>query len=325
MTEPAPSPVEGAVPAAPLERLDRPRVAAWAFYDLANTIYSAIVMTAFFPKIFVDRWGVLWPVAAATSGTLLLSALVSPRLGAHVDQTGRARPGLDLSTNLCCAFTALLFFAADWGPVAFALCYGATLFAYQAALTFYNTLLPVVAPPSRRGFVSGLGTGLGYAGIPLALLASGYVVETPLGQRGTFLLCAVLMTLGTIPLWLKVKDDPTRPRRAAGSSGFLPAVRWARTEPLLWTLLVANFVCADVANTLIQYAFVYFTDHVGMATKEALLHLIALSLTAMAGGLAVGRVADRRPVAAYAVCTAALVLGLLGAGLGGGTARRPCC
>src|SRR5436190_19357548 len=123
----------------------RTLVVSWALYDLGNTIYSAIVMTAFLPPLFEHLHGSLTPLGLTTSATLLASALISTRLGTPVDRTGRARPGLDISTNVCVAFTALLYFAADWGMGPTLLCYAASLFGYQAALTFYNALLPVVA------------------------------------------------------------------------------------------------------------------------------------------------------------------------------------
>jgi MFS transporter, UMF1 family len=319
MTEPAPSPVEGSVPAAPIERLDRRRVVSWALYDLANTIYSAIVMTGFLVPLFRSRWGSATPVGLTTSVTLLASAFVSTWLGTLVDRTGRARPGLDVSTTLCCLFSAMLFFAVEWGWLPTLLCYAASLFSYQAALTFYNTLLPAVAPPSRRGFVSGLGVGLGYAGIPLALVVGKLVLDTPLGAPGAFLVSAAMMTLGTIPLWLYVKDAPTRPRRDRldRPAGLFATLRWVRTQPLLLLLLLGTFVSADVANTLIQYATDYFSakNGLGMSLQEAITHLIWLSVTAMLGGLVVGRVADRAPVRTYVIATTALVTALVGTAL----------
>jgi len=287
-------------------------VTSWAVYDLGNTIYSAIVMTAFLPPLFEHRYGSLTPFGLTTSLTLFASALVSTRIGSVVDRTGRARPGLDLATNVCTLATAALFFVASAGAAPVLAAYAVSLFAYQAALTFYNALLPVVAPPHRRGFVSGLGTGLGYAGIPLALLIGKAVMASPLGIEGTFLVSAVLMTLGTVPLWLDVKDDPTRARSAGTSPRLVDSLRWVAGEPVLGMLLLANFVCADVANTLIAYATMYFTKFAGLSLDAAVNLLIALAVTAMLGGLVVGRYADRvRPTVLYGGACAALVVGLV--------------
>lgn len=305
-----------APPAAPPAKSARRVVVSWSLYDLANTIYSAIVMTAFLPPLFEGRYGSLTPFGVTTSLTLLASAFVSTRMGAVVDRTGRARPGLDVWTNVCTLATAGLYFVASAGALPLLATYAVSLFAYQAALTFYNALLPVVAPPERRGFVSGLGTGLGYAGIPLALLIGKAVMASPLGLEGTFLVSAVLMTLGTVPLWLDVKDDPSRARAETPSPRLVDSLRWVAKQPVLGLLLLTNFVCADVANTLIAYATMYFTDYAGLPLGEAVNLLIALSVTAMLGGLVVGRYADRvRPTLLYGGACGALVVGLVVAAL----------
>jgi MFS transporter, UMF1 family len=292
----------------------RPRVVvSWALYDLANTIYSAIVMTTFLPDLLDVRYGTTTPFFVATSVTLLLSAFVSTSFGAHVDRTGRARPGLDVATLVCAGATAGLWLAAGAGVPTLLVLYAVSLFAYQAALTFYNALLPVVAPPERRGFVSGLGTGLGYAGLPLAFLVGKAVVSSPMGTEGTFLLCAALLTLGTVPLWLFVRDDPRAVRaEAAPRVRLVDSLRWVASHRLLGLLLLANFVNADVANTLITHVYLYLKKHVGLAAGDAVNLMVALSLTALAGGLVVGRLADRlRPARVLAACAGALMSALL--------------
>ncbi len=316
MTEPAPDPARG----------DAKVIVSWALYDLANTIYSAIVVTLFLPSFLKDRYGLAWPLGATTSATLLLSAVASPWFGTIVDRTGRARLGLDLCTWGCTLSSAALAWAAWQGLVPALACYAVSLFCYQGALTFYNALLPVVAPPGRRGYVSGLGTGLGYLGIPVAVLIALRVKDTSLGVPGTFLVSAVLMTLGSIPLWLHVRDGPApdapapsaEPRRAEG--GLRAALRSLKGERVLLLLLVANLVCADVANTLIQWATYYFEIGEGLSKNASGYLVMALSGTALCGGLAVGRLADRLPPARiYLVCCAGLVAGLVGVALFPGT------
>jgi UMF1 family MFS transporter len=301
------------------ERGDAKTILSWALYDLANTIYSAIVVTLFLPSFLEDRYGAAWPLGVTTSVTLLASAFVSPWLGSLVDRTGKARRGLDLFTWGCTLSSAALCWAAWQGLLPALACFAVSLFCYQGALTFYNALLPVVAPPTRRGYVSGLGTGLGYLGIPVAIVIALFVKDTALGIPGTFLVSAVLMTLGTIPLWLNVHDGPAlgvppvreRPPRAA--QGVIETLRSLRGHKALLLLLVANLVSADVANTLIQWATYYFEKGEGMTKNASGIMVIALAFTALLGGLTVGRVADRLPPARiYLACCAGLVLGLAG-------------
>jgi UMF1 family MFS transporter len=305
-------------------------IVSWATYDLANTVYYAIVVTAFLPPYFDKTYGGLGALGVTTAATLLVSGLVSPGMGARVDRTGRARPGLDLFTWLCVGATAVLCFVAPLGRWAALSCYAVSLFAYQAAITFYNALLPVVAPPGRRGFVSALGTGIGYGGVPLAVFLglkakdwTSPLTGDPLGVPGAFLVAALLMLVGTIPLWLHVKDDPSLVRGAAGGERvtLLDAVRRVAKDRILRLLLIANFVCADVANTLIQYATAYFEGFSGFTSQQSGYLLMALAVTALVGGLAIGRVADRTaPTRIYLGTCAALVPALVAAALFPGAA-----
>ena len=332
MTEVIPLAASAPVPPAAPDG-DRRAILSWALYDLANTIYSAIVVTLFLPGYVKKEYGDAAPLGRATAVTLLLSGLVSPWLGALVDRTGRARLGLDISTWTCTLASAALCFVAPLGLGPTLLCFGVSLFAYQAALTFYNALLPAVAPPHRRGWVSGLGTGLGYLGIPIAVVIALQVKDTPLGIPGTFLVSAVLMTLGTIPLWLFVRDAPrdawgAPPRTMAGagatgatgatragprSGGLLDTLRDLRGRPLLGLFLLANFVCVDVTNTLIQYAAYYYEEGEGLTKDQTGVVVIALAMTAMVGGLVLGRLADRHsPTRLYLFCGLGLVAALLG-------------
>jgi UMF1 family MFS transporter len=295
------------------QRRDRRAVVSWSLYDLANTIYYAIVVTWGIPPLVRERYGAPAALGYVISGTLVLSAVVSPSMGAQVDRTGRAIPGLTLWTILCVSTTAVLSFVAPHGLWPTLAAFAASLFAYQTALTFYNALLPAVAPPGREGSVSGLGTGLGYVGLPASILLALYLRER-WGVGPAFLMAAVLMTAWTVPLWLWVRDDPRRVRAAAGRKrSVLDALRAVAKDRTLLLFLVANFVCADVANTLIVWANDYFQHGEDLEPDLAGKLQIALAMTAFLGGIVVGRLADRvSPTAIYLVCCVGLGLGLVG-------------
>jgi UMF1 family MFS transporter len=288
-------------------------VLSWSLYDLANTIYYAIVVTYGMPEFVRQEYGAKEWVGYVTSATLLVSGIASPAFGAHVDRTGRAMPGVTLWTVVCVAAAAALSGLAHWGLPPALVAYAVSLFAYQAALTYYNALLPVVAPAGKAGWVSGLGTGLGYVMLPFAYKAA-IVIETRWGIPPAFLLAASAMTAFSIPLWLFVRDRPRVLLAAATRRTVIDALRFAARDRRLVVFLLANFLCADVANTLIQWANVYFREAEGLEPDTAANLLVALSMTAVAGGLFVGRIADRvSPTLVYAVCCGGLALGLAGA------------
>src|SRR5256885_4299473 len=95
--------------------LDKPApvsaVASWVLYDLANTIFSMGVLSAFFALWARDQVGkeradsVVGWATAVSMGTIFV---VSPLLGAMTDRARRRMPFLIVSTLLCVGFTLLL-------------------------------------------------------------------------------------------------------------------------------------------------------------------------------------------------------------------------
>ena len=104
--------------------------------------------------------GTFW-FTAAVSVSVLINAVVSPILGAMSDRVGRRKPFLAVFTVACIVGTAVIGLVdIRLGLVAFAI----ANFAYQAALIYYDALLPDVARPIARGRLSGIGVALGYCG-----------------------------------------------------------------------------------------------------------------------------------------------------------------
>jgi MFS-type transporter involved in bile tolerance (Atg22 family) len=137
---------------------------SWALYDFANTIYSfAIVSFAMGPWAvrFLGETNGTFLFTLAGSASVALNAAVSPVLGAMSDRTGGRKRYLLVFTVMCIVPTALI------GLVGIAiglLFFAIANFAYQAALIYYDSLLPDVARPETRGRLSGIGVGLGYLG-----------------------------------------------------------------------------------------------------------------------------------------------------------------
>ena len=137
---------------------------AWALYDFANTIYSfAIVsfaMGLWSVHFLGEANGQLW-FTVAVSASVAVNAAVSPVLGAMSDRTGGRKGYLFVFTALCIVATALIAVADITIGLLF---FGIANFAYQAALIYYDAMLPDVARAGMRGRLSGVGVALGYLG-----------------------------------------------------------------------------------------------------------------------------------------------------------------
>ena len=121
----------------------------------------------------------LEPGQAAWIGT---ANLIGMALGAFVwgtiaDRIGRRKPFLAVFTVACIVGTAVIGLVdIGLGLVAFAV----ANFAYQAALIYYDAMLPDVARPIARGRLSGIGVALGYCG---TLLVGVLLTPSPTSPR----------------------------------------------------------------------------------------------------------------------------------------------
>jgi len=265
------------------------RALSWALYDFANTIYSAIVVSFAIALHVKEFTGVERYTFAVSAASMAASGLFVPFAGELSDRTGHAK-GYLLALTL--PLILLLYFVAN--------------FSYNASLTFYDSLLPVVAPPDHAGRVSGLGVGMGYAGVavalPLAMLARELYRRTnPAHELAVlFPLAGALFLLGSIPLFLFVPGRPGR-RRAASRTGLgrlalrrtLLTLRLLPRHRSVLFFLLGNFFCVDAVNATIFGYAPYLANVFGLGRRAIMLWLIPFSLCAFALGVAGGRLSDR--------------------------------
>jgi UMF1 family MFS transporter len=319
---------------------------AWALYDFANTVYSYAIVSYAMGLWTVDRLGPsdgqFW-FGIANALSVGLNALVSPVLGAISDRGGRRLPYLLFFTALTIAASGAIGLVTGGGtPLAFL---GLGLFtianfAYQAALIYYDSTLPVVSKPESRGRISGIGVAVGYLGtIVVALLI--LILDTRAGPL-TFLIAAGLFALFAAPIFLVVREGPgTGYRFRVGDAlaswrQLATTVADARAVPGLPRFLVGRFFYTDPVNTVIVIMSVFSTQAIGLTQGQANIVLLVLTVVAVVAsfgwGISVERIGPKRTlllvlgswciglVIAGAVLTLPtfLVAGaLLGSGLGG--------
>jgi MFS transporter, UMF1 family len=297
---------------------------SWALYDFANTIFSfAIVSFAMGPwtvRALGEANGTL-AFTVAGSLSVLLNALVSPALGAVSDRTGGRKRYLFVFTVLCVVPTAIIGLVNIWlGLLAFAL----ANFAFQAALIYYDAILPDVALPEKRGRLSGIGVGLGYLGT----IVSGLLLRFTTDDQGlitatSFLLVASLFAVFAIPIFLVVKERPrtnATPFRVADALGSWRqlGVTWqhAGEQPGLRRFIVGRFFYSDGVNTAIAVMSLYTINAIGFSESEALYVLLGLTVVAVLASFGWGYLCDRwGPKRTLLIVLASWVLGLLIMGL----------
>lgn len=314
-------PAETTTPEPELEAAPKPGFLAtfsWALYDLSNTIYSAAVVSIYFPAFISDDMKVndIW-YALPSAIAALLVGVFSPLMGKISDRGGNRIQWLLWSTILSVGALFLMGVFPILG-IAVVLFVVANS-AYQAALMFYDALLPSVSTPKNWGKVSGLGVGLGYfgglAGFLLVPTVTGLIFGKVAQQRivdgqavtrveivnsNTFLVAAVMYGLLSLPCFLFVREKRYTVKQAEEKISFRNSLTqtWktlqeARKYPGLLIFLVSNFFYSDALNTVIVAMGIYSTKVIGMTSEERNNFLAFSTVFAVLGSIAFGYITDR--------------------------------
>ena len=274
------------------------KVIAWGMYDFANTSFSAIFVTFFFPfyiKEFLG--GNEFHIGLVFGVSMLLVGVIVPVIGAYSDQLNRRMPFIVWFTILCCMATAAV------GYVTFVpalLLGGIANFFYFAALSTYNAILPTIANKGEIGKVSGIGTGMGYLGTLLslgivALLLYHFGWESLEGVRMTFPATAIIFMAFSLVTFFGLKEKAKKATASLRKSlvEVKATLKDLRRHKDLFTFLVAMFLYTDAINAVIIFLYIFARSQIGLDVKGFMLVYVIFSLSAMVGSFAFGKVVDK--------------------------------
>lgn len=290
----------------------RPReVWAWAFYDFANSGYTTVVITAVFNAYFVAvvaggaPWATFaWTVSLAASYALIV--LSAPLIGAYADARAAKKRLLLFTTVGCVVFTAGLALVGR-GDLAL----GVALvilsnFFFGSGENLIAAFLPEIARGEALGKVSGWGWSLGYFGGLVALGAClAYVTRAQLhGATATefvpvaMLITAALFAIASLPAFILLRE---RAQPVAGAaytvrSAFArvaETLSHARRYVDLWRFLGCVVFYQAGIQTVVALAAVYAQEVMGFTTRDTLILILVVNLTAASGAFAFGHVQDR--------------------------------
>ena len=271
----------------------------WSMYDFANTIFSALFVTVYFPLFVTLKGGTAFHVGLVMSISMFLAGLTVPLLGAVADITKRKKLLLIIFTIVCCIFTFLTgFFSLIW-LLLFALLAN---YSFRACLDVYDALLVDISTKKNLGWISGIGTAVGYLGTVLSvalayLIGFFYGHETIMGIKIVFILTALLFfgfSLFTFTLVkersrTKIKLDHFK----EGAKRVLSTLKEIKKFKSVWTFLLASFLYVDGANTAIIFLFLYARDQIGLTVIQFLPLYVLMALAGGAGAIFFGKITDR--------------------------------
>jgi len=240
------------------------KILSWASYDFANTIFSMNVVSRYFPILVVTSLGGNdLAIGVSRSAAMILVALTMPVLGAIADQRNNRKLPLIIFTIACCGLTAILGLSNIL--ILELIIFGLAVYCFQSALTFYNALLPAVAPPDKIGYVSGLGVSLGYVGSIAGLFMVAILAAKALSP---YIWTALLFLLFSIPVFIWVKDksqadDVKKVIAIDYSKGLVVSLKRAAKVPGLLRFLIGRFFVVEAMETVILFMAIYLVKAAG--------------------------------------------------------------
>jgi len=196
---------------------------------------------------------------------MILVAITVPVFGALADQHNNKKLPLVVFTLACCLITA--FLSQTNSLLIELILFSLAIYCYQSALTFYNALLPAVAPPGKMGYVSGLGVSLGYLGSVCGLFL---VAVLSSKMFSPYIWTALLFFIFSIPLFIWVKDEKrsktiSSENHKQYNKGLIVSLKRASHIPGLLRFLLGRFFIVEAMETVILFMAIYLVKAVGFS------------------------------------------------------------
>lgn len=152
----------------------------WAMYDWANSVYSLVITTTFFPVYYTEMTRVspfngevhffgrtfvntaLYNYALAF--TYLIVAITLPILSSIADYKGNKKKFMQVFCSLGAISCSGLYFFTPENFGFGIICMMTAAFGFYSSLVFYNSYLPEIAEEKNRDKVSAKGFTYGYIG-----------------------------------------------------------------------------------------------------------------------------------------------------------------
>jgi UMF1 family MFS transporter len=293
------------------EGVRRREVLAWAAYDFANSGYTTVVITAIFNAYFVAvvagnaTWATFaWTAALSVSYAAIV--LTAPLVGAWADAHA-AKKRLLVGSTVGCVLGTLALALAGPGDLAIAIvALVISNFFFGTGENLIAAFLPELARGNALGRVSGWGWAFGYVGGLVSLGACLAYVTWSQGQGHgapqfvpvTMLITATLFAAASLPTFLVLRER-ARPQRlpsGAYSRAFvrlLATAREARRFRDLGRFLLCILCYQAGVQTVIAIAAIYAQQAMGFDTRDTLMLVLVVNVTASVGAFAFGQFQDR--------------------------------
>ncbi|MBD0293902.1 MAG: MFS transporter [Flavisolibacter sp.] len=292
----------------------------WAMYDWANSVYSLVINTTFFPIYFlgvtkaaygenkVPFLGLSFKNSAlydyALAAAYLIIVLQLPILSSIADSRGNKKRFMQFFCylgGLSCS--ALFLFRGPQPNVALGIaCFMLATIGFVGSLVFYNSYLPEIAAPEDRDRVSAKGFSMGYIG-SVILQVIGFALYVFFAGRGdetsgplyTFLLVGLWwigfaqITFATLP---KSKPAAVKQESNGLTSGFKELNKvwhYLKDSPVLKSFLLSFFFYSMGVQTVMMAATVFGKNVMKLPDTNLIITVVLIQLVAVVGATQMAR------------------------------------
>jgi len=280
---------------------ERSRIFVWTLFDFANTSFSIVVVTFLYAVYFKKTVASGQPIgdlywSIGTSTAMIITAVISPVLGAIADYSAGKKRFLLFFTILCIAGTSLLYFVQAgeifWGIAIFVI----ANIGFEAGLVFYDSFLPEITAPKNFGRVSGYGFGMGYFG-SLATLALIFPFIQANLIKESFPVTGLFFLVFSLPLFLflkesRKKEDETVSYIRLGFRRVWSTLSNLKNYKNLVLFLLSYFFYIEGVNTVIFFSGNYASTTLGFTDQDLLIFFLTVQTTAIVGSIILGIIAD---------------------------------
>lgn len=293
-------------------------ITGWAMYDWANSVYSLVITTSFFPiyftavtkrefgseiipfmgRKFVNSSLYDYSLAAA----YLLIAILYPILTSIADTRGNKKNFMRFFCYTGSFGCAMLYFfngANLWLGIS---CFMLAAMGYVGSLVFYNAYLPEIAAPEDQDRISAKGFSFGYIGSVILQLIGFALVLTIADQmlaiRITFLLVGIWW-FGFAQITFSVLPRSTKRNSSNGNifrAGFVEVKKVydeVKKMPTLKRFLRAFFFYSMGVQTVMLAATLFGSKLLGLDDTKLIATIVIIQLVAIIGAVMMSRFSTR--------------------------------
>lgn len=277
------------------------QIFVWTLFDFANTSFSIVVVTFLYAVYFKDviakglpEGDLYWSIA--TSLSMIITAMISPVMGAISDFSAGKKRFLLFFTIMCIISTCFLFFLKRGDIIEGILLFTLANIGFEAGLVFYDSFLPEITQEKNYGRVSGYGFGMGYLGSLVTLgLCFPFISNNQIKE--TFILAAIFFLVFSLPLFFFLNDS----RKFVGEKVNYLKVGFSRVSFTITHLkryknlalfLLAFFFYIEGVNTVIFFSGNYASTTLNFSLQDLIIFFIIVQSTAILGSILFGIISD---------------------------------